>query len=55
MVPWIVIQELDYMKDGRFGSKSIQPLASKAIKFIHGELVTNPHKFKGKSMLCDYS
>lgn len=47
IVPWIVIQELDYMKDGRFGSNAIKPLASKAINFINNELLLNPQRFKG--------
>lgn len=39
------------MKDGRSGSKSVQPLASKAINFINEQLVKRSFNFKGMCLL----
>lgn len=47
-VPWIVIQELDYFKDGRAGSRSLQELANKAVKFINQQLTSSTSNLIGQ-------
>ncbi|KAI4470320.1 pin domain [Holotrichia oblita] len=46
-VPWIVIQELDYFKDGRSGSPAMLKAARKAIKFVNDMLTRKHAKLKG--------
>lgn len=48
-MPWIVIQELDYFKDGRSGSPTMLKAAKKAIKFINDMLIRKHTKLKGIS------
>lgn len=47
LIPWFVIQELDYIKDGRSGVKRLQHNAQHAVKFIHENLVAKRRNFKG--------
>ncbi|KAK9702341.1 PIN domain [Popillia japonica] len=49
-VPWIVIQELDYFKDGRSGSPTMLKAAKKAIKFINDMLIRKHTKLKGQTV-----
>lgn len=48
LIPWFVIQELDYMKDGKSGVKQLQRNAQHAVRFIHENLVAKRKNFKGK-------
>lgn len=44
----MVIQELDYMKDGRDGRQVLQMSARKAVNFINENLLRENTTLKGK-------
>lgn len=46
----MVIQELDYFKDGRAGSRSLQELANKAVKFINEQLTSTSSNLIGQTV-----
>lgn len=48
LIPWIVIQELDYMKDGGGCRSIIQTNARKAVNFINKSLLISNSTLKGK-------
>lgn len=48
LIPWMVIQELDYIKDGRSGGKSLQNNARAAVRFINENLLEKTSNLKGK-------
>ncbi|KRT80396.1 hypothetical protein AMK59_8785, partial [Oryctes borbonicus] len=49
-VPWIVIQELDYFKDGRSGSSVMLKASKKAITFINNNLSQKHPRLKGQTV-----
>ncbi|GJQ68173.1 hypothetical protein Trydic_g16823 [Trypoxylus dichotomus] len=49
-IPWIVVQELDYFKDGRLGSPVMLIAAKKAIKFINDNLIQKHPRLKGQTV-----
>lgn len=50
-VPWIVMQELDYFKDGRSGSPAMLKSARKAVKFINDNLIQPHTRLKGSFVI----
>lgn len=54
LIPWMVIQELDYIKDGRGCKKTLQSSAQKAICFINQMLLVKDSNFKGFEHLYLY-
>lgn len=48
-IPWMVIQELDYIKDGRSGGKNLQCNAQLAVKFINEMLLEKNSHCKGNN------
>lgn len=47
LIPWIVVQELDYMKDGRDCKQFLQTSARRAVDFINKSLRNHNNTLKG--------